>query len=144
MPLSLCVGWTGNGGCAACFKCLWFRCKIRGSGGPGDVRSHIVVRTCEMMVVVAGATCSLESSKNRRFESLFHCPTFTHDIIRYVLFSFRFSFMHITSCQARTHCRAVTFCKAGSSRLQLFLMWSMFVSSSLSHTVELSDAWSRE
>ena len=65
VPLSFCVGWTGNRGCAACFKCLWCRCKIRGV--PEDVRSHVVVRTCEMMKVVASATCSLERSKNRRF-----------------------------------------------------------------------------
>ena len=71
--LSLCVGWTGNGFSAACFKCLWCRCKIRGSGVPGCVRSHIVVRTCEMMKVVASATCFLESS-NRRFESVFIVP----------------------------------------------------------------------
>ena len=67
VPLSFCVGWTGNRGCAACFKCLWCRCKIRGSGVPEDVRPYIVVRTCEMMKVVASATCSLARSKNRRF-----------------------------------------------------------------------------
>ena len=83
-----CVGWTGNGGCVACFKCLWCRCKIRGSGVPEGVRSHIVVRTREMMKVVASATCSLECSRNRRFHSL----TFSHDMIRYVLFTLRFFF----------------------------------------------------
>ena len=117
VPLSFCVGWTCNGGSSACFKCLWCRCKIRGSGVPEDVWSHIVVKTCEMMKVVASATCSLESSKNRRFESLFHGPTFTHDMIRYVSFSLWFSFTHISSCLARTHRRAVAFCKAGSSRM---------------------------
>ena len=86
VPLSFCVGWTCNRCCAACFKCLWCRCKSRGSGVPEDVRSRIVVRTCEMMKVVASATCSLESSENRRF----HSPTFEHDMIRYVLFSLRF------------------------------------------------------
>ena len=92
-----------------------------------------------MMKVVASATCCLESSKNRRFESLFHCPTFTHDMIRYVLFSLRFSFMHITSCQARTRCRAVTFRAAGFFRMQLFLMLSVFVATSVSHAVALFD-----
>ena len=32
----------------------------------------------------------LESSKDRRFEFLFHSPTFSHDVIRHVLFSLRF------------------------------------------------------
>ena len=149
VPPFFCVGWTGNGGCAACFQCLWCRCKIRGSVGPGCVRSHIVLGACEMMKVVGSATCFLESSKNRRFEFLFHCPTFSHDMIPYVLFSLRFSFILITSCQARTHCRVGTLRTAGSSRMQRFLMLSVFVSTSLSHAVELpvalaeSERWER-
>ena len=124
---------------AACCKCLRCRCKIRGSGVLGDVRSCIVVRTCEIMKMVASATCFLESSKNRRFESLFHCPTFTHDMIRFVLFSLRFSFIQITSCQARTHCRSVTLRTVGFSRMQRFLMLSVFVATSVSHAVALFD-----
>ena len=72
-----------------------------------------------MMKVVASATCSMDSSKNRRFESLFHCPTFTHDMIQKVLFALRFLFTRITWV----------------SRMLRFLMWSGFVSSSLSHAV---------
>ena len=74
VPLSFCVGWTGNGGCAACFKCLWCRCKIRGSGVPEDVRSHIVVRTCEMMKVVVSATCSLKVRRNDASSLCFMVP----------------------------------------------------------------------
>ena len=140
MPLSLCVGWTGHGGCAACVQCLWCRCKIRGSGFPEDFRSLIVVRTCDMMKVVASATCCLESSENRRFESLFHCPTFTHDRVQYVLFTLRFLFTGITSCQARIHCRSVILRAAGFSRMQRFLMCNVFDSNTLSHAVELSVA----
>ena len=60
-----------------------------------DPTSH--VRTCEMMKVVASATCSVDRSKSRRFEFLFHCPTFTHDRVQQVLFALRFLFIHITS-----------------------------------------------
>ena len=92
-----CVGWTGNGGCAACFKCLWCRCKIRGNGVPEDVRSHIVVRTCEMMKVVASATCSLECSRNRRVHSL----TFTRDMFNMFCLHCVFFSIHIV-CQPGT------------------------------------------
>ena len=102
-----CVGWTGNGGCAACFRCPRRRCKILGSGVPEYVRSHIVVRTCEMMKVVGSATCSLESSENRRF----HSPTFEHDMIRYILFTLRF-FIPIVARQAQTHCIVVFFSRS--------------------------------
>ena len=83
VSLSFCAGWTGPGDCVACFKYLWCRCKICGSGVPGYVRSHIVVRTCEMVQVVASATCSLKSLKNRRF----HSPMFTQHMFQYVLFT---------------------------------------------------------
>ena len=118
VPLSFCVGWTGNRGCAACFKCLWCRCKSRGSGVPEGVRSHIVMRTREMMKVVVSATDSLEYSKNRRFESLFHYPIFSLDMIRYVLFALR-SLIHVASRQAQTHCSAVFFRPAGYSRQKI-------------------------
>ena len=112
------------------------KCKIRGSGVPEDDLSHIVVRTCEKVQVVAKAICSLKSLKNRRF----HSPTFTQDTIQYVLYTLRFLFIHVASRQARTHCRAVTVRAVAFYMGQHFLMLSMFVSTSVSHAVELFDA----
>ena len=63
----------------------------------------------------------LESSKIRRFESLFHSPTFSHDMIPYVSFSLRFSCIHITSYQARTLCRVVTLRALGFFKDAAFL-----------------------
>ena len=89
-----------------------------------------------MMKVVASAACSLESSKNRRFESLFHSPTFSQDMIRHVLFIA----ILVHACQARPHCRSVILRAVGFSRMQRFLMLSVFVETSVSHAVVLPDA----
>ena len=59
------------------------------------------------------------------------------------------SVFHCDSCSyishfARTQRRAVIFRTVGFSRMQRFLMLSVFVSTSVSHAVELSDALGRE
>ena len=89
-----------------------------------------------MMKMVVSATCSLECPKKLTFPQSHIFAR--HDSIRFVYIAF-FSYVSF-SRQTQTHCRALTFRAVGFSRMQRFLMLSVFVSISGSLAVELSDA----